>query len=186
MKTRIVYPKMWFDEKFTLTEKETKVLFNYLINCNSLGLSRYHRITDRQMLFDTGIKPEELETAKKQLTELKWCFFKDDWVYHNHDCAYVSYGGRDIVMASKAKEISEVPQEIKDYFNPLITRYELVKEISSNVDNEAKVNPLTTGRKPLINHKQEIINDKSETRNSKGFQSAKEIANKLRVKTPKN
>jgi hypothetical protein len=141
MKTRIVYPKLWLDDKFPTTTKETKVLFNYLINCNSLGLTRYQKVTARQIMFDTGLTANELETGKRELIEMKWCFFKDNWVYHNHDCAYVSYEGRDRLIESKAREINAVPQKIKDYFNPLITRYE-----------------------PDINNKSEIINNKSNNR----------------------
>jgi len=140
MKTRIVYPQLWKDEKYALTKPETKVLFMYLITCDSLSLSRYHRISDRQIMFDTGLDFNQLTTGKKELTDLKWCFFYQEWVYHNHDCAYVDYEGRDRVIASKNKEMEAVPQEVREYFNPLITRY-----------------------KPVLNHKSKTINQKQET-----------------------
>lgn len=159
MKTRIVYSKMWNDDKFPGTDLVTKVLFLYLLSCDSIGLSPYHHITDRQIMFDTGLDFKGLETAKKQLTELKWCFFMDNWIYHNHDCAYLDYSGRDRVTDSKAKEMAAVPQKVHDYFNPLKTRY-----------------------KGCLNHKSEIINHKPETSNplnGKGYQSAKKLANSL-------
>lgn len=186
MKTRIVYPQMWLDEKFVATKKETKVLFNYLINNPILGLTRYLHITDRQMMFDTSLTQDELAIAQHELTELKWCFFTDNWVFQNHKCAYVDYIGRDRVMEAKAKELAAIPQKVRDYFNPLITCYEGV----NNVDNVPMVNPLITGYKPVLNPKPEIINDKPETLNpqkeSKGFLSARDIAERLRVHVPKN
>lgn len=154
---------MWNDEQFVKTNLETKVLFNYLINCESLGLSRFHRLTDRQIMFDTNLNFNQLETGKQELTNIKWCFFKSDWIYHNHDCAYVSYEGRDRVRQSKEKEIESVPVEIIEYFNPLITRYELV-----------------------LNYKSEILNTKSKTGNDNltGYEPARnqleETANRIR------
>ncbi len=154
MKTRIVYPRLWNDAKFVETDPETKVLFLYLITCESLGLSRFHRIDDRKIMFDTGLKVNQLTTGKKQLTNLKWCFFKNDWVYHNHDCAYVSYTGQVRVMDTKTKEIQNVPVDIIEYFNPLITRYE-----------------------PSINYKSKTINHKPETTKPLDFKS---LASQLR------
>jgi len=148
MKTRIVYPRMWLDDKYPSTSKETKVLFNYLITCLSLGLTRYHKITRRQIMFDTNLTANELETGMKELTEMKWCFFKENWVYHNHDCAYVSYEGRDRVLESKAREIENVPQHIKDYFNPLITRKE--------PDLNYKLKTINSNKKEEINKEEEI------------------------------
>lgn len=144
MKTRIVYPKLWLDDKFADCAQSTKLLFCYLINNNYLSLSPYLHITDRQIMFDTGIKANQLETGKKELTKLKWCLFTENWVFHNHKCAYIDYSGRDRVIASKEEEINNVPQEVKDLFKRLITGY-----------------------KPNINYKLETINKKLEINKEK-------------------
>ncbi|MGI5828445.1 MAG: hypothetical protein ACOX6V_05495 [Patescibacteria group bacterium] len=138
MKTRIVYPQLWLDEKFATCSQATKLLFCYLINNLQLGLSRYTHISDRQIMFDTGLNSNQLETGKKELSNLKWCFFVPNWVYHNHSCAYVDYDGRDRVLESKEEEIAKVPTKVKEVFKGLITGYE-----------------------PVLNHKSEIINKKS-------------------------
>jgi hypothetical protein len=135
---------MWFDEKFATCSMEAKVLFFYLISNDHLGLTPYLHITDRQIMFDTGLTFNQLETGKKELTSLRWCFFTENWVYHNHDCAYIDYEGRDRVIDAKNKELQNIPIKVQEYFNPLITRY-----------------------KPVLNHKSEIINPKSETINQK-------------------
>lgn len=156
MKTRIVYPKYWKDENYVKTSLEAKVLFSYLTTCDSLSLTRYHRISDRQIMFDTGLNVNQLITGKEELSNLKWCFFYKEWVYHNHDAAYVSYEGRDRVLYSKLAELDLVPSEIIEFFNPLITRYE-----------------------PVLNYKSETINNKSEIRNSEGYKKFQENRNKL-------
>jgi len=147
MKTRIIYPKMWFDEKFATCSMEAKVLFFYLISNDHLGLTPYLHITDRQILFDTGLTTNQLETGKDELIKLKWCFFTENWVYHNHECAYIDYEGRDRVLSAKQKELDGIPVKVREYFNPLITRYK----------------PILNYKLETINHKSEIINKKPET-----------------------
>lgn len=153
MKTRIIFPKMWFDEKFANCTLEAKVLFFYLISNDHLGLTRYLHITDRQILFDTGLSVNQLVTGKEELTKLKWCFFSENWVFHNHNCAYIDYEGRDRVLSAKQIELDQIPTKVQEYFNPLITCY-----------------------KPILNHKSEIINDKSEIINQKRLSELKEKA----------
>lgn len=148
MKTRIVYPQLWLDRNFKKCGLEAKVLFSFLINNPFLGLSRYSRIDDDQILFSTGLKPLQLEKAKQELQELKWCYFYNgEWIYHNHDCAYMEFTGNSKVEKAREKELIDVPSNVKEVINGLIT-----------------------GCKPNINHKSEIINQKPETK--------KEIKNK--------
>lgn|SRR3990167_6935570 len=140
MKTRIIYPKLWFDEKFAACSNEAKLLFMYLITSDQLTLTRYHHIADRQILFDTGLTVNQLKTCKDELTKLGWCFFTDNWTYHNHSAAYVDYTGRDRVNDAHDKELKEIPLKVKEAFKGLITRYQ-----------------------PVLNPKPETINHKSET-----------------------
>lgn len=137
MKTRIVYPKLWFDENFADCSIEAKVLFLYLITCDQLSLTRYHHITDRQIIFDTGLTIVKLRSAKDELTNLGWCHFTKNWVFHNHKCAYVDYSGGERVLKAKKEELNKIPQEIKQVFKGLMT-----------------------GQRPNLNHKSETINPK--------------------------
>ena len=140
MKTRIIYPKLWFDEKFATCSIEAKLLFLYLITSDQLTLTRYHHIADRQILFDTGFSVNQLKTSKEELTKLGWCFFAENWVYHNHSAAYVDYTGRDRVNDAHDKELEEIPYKVKEVFKGLITRYQ-----------------------PTLNPKPETLNPKPET-----------------------
>lgn len=137
MKTRIIYPQLWHDTKFCECSIEAKTLFMFVITNPYLGLSRYARLSNRQIAFHTGLSGKKLENAKNELSALKWCFFNNEWVYHNHNCAYVEYEGNSKVAISKESEISNVPQEIKEFINGLLT-----------------------GCQPNINKKLEIINHK--------------------------
>ena len=105
MKTRIVYPKRWNDRAYINTSKETKVVFEFLIGSDFIGLSPIQHVGDHLIAFFTHLTDQEVQNAKKELEQIKWCFFYKDWVFHNHDAAYVNYTGRDRVMKSKIQEV---------------------------------------------------------------------------------
>jgi len=141
MKTRIIYPQLWLDTDFAECSVEAQLLCMFLVSNPYIGLSRYSRISDRQITFHTNIAGKALEKAKQELQSMKWFFFEGEWIYHNHSIAYVDYEGRDRVMESKGDEINKVPEEIKEVFNGLIT-----------------------GFKPVLNHKPKTLNLKQETK----------------------
>lgn len=163
MKTRIVYPQLWLDEKFYACSLETKVLFNYLINNIYLGLSRYTRISDRKISFETGLNADQIALAKGELENLKWCFFKDEWIYHNHNCAYVDYKRNVNVEKSKQNEIDHVPYEIQRYF----------KECCLNgVQTTFTQKPETINKKPEIRNTETVgIEQMRQTLLAKGLRA---------------
>jgi len=148
MKTRIVNPTVWLNEDFAKAPLAVKLLFCYLVNNPQLGLTRYAYIPDRQILFDTGISKRDLEAGKRFFTSIGWIFFKDGWVYHNHDFAYVDYFGRDRVMAAKEEELESIPTYIKQHFAEQLEKFKGLVRGYEGVSNPFKT----------INHKSEIIN----------------------------
>lgn len=169
MKTRIVYPKLWNDVEFAELKPTSKLLFCYLINNERLGLSRYSRITDRQIAFDTGLGGEQLQTAKAEIDRLGWCFFYGEWIYHNHDAAYVDYSRNSYTDAAKQKEIDAVPADVQETFKQRLNLVQTPKEnddIKKDGYIEAKglnprLNNVQTTFKPRLNRnkKLEIINN---------------------------
>lgn len=150
MKTRIVYPQMWLDEKFAECKQSTKLLFLYLITNNYLGLSPYTHLNDRQIMFDTGLNSVQLEEGKRELEQLRWVYFKDGWLFHNHTCAYIDYVRNERVEQAKEAEVKQVPLDIAQYFNEIcLNKVQTVLEQGSN-----------------LNHKSETINHKSEIKNN--------------------
>jgi len=176
MKTRIVYPKLWNDVQFAELKPTSKLLFCYLINNEKLGLSRYTRITDRQIAFDTGLGNEQINTAKQDLEALGWCFFYDEWIYHNHEAAYMDYSRNDYTEKAKQKEIDEVPETVKEMFkqrlNPRLnpTENDEVKK-DGYIDTKGlnpRLNDVQTTFKPRLNRnkKLEIINNNNNNNNN--------------------
>lgn len=158
MKTRIVYPKLWNDVKFAETNITTKLLFCYLISNEKLGLTVYTRISDRQIQFDTGLNSTQLQLAKEDLEKLGWCYFHEEWVYHNHKAAYVDYVRNTRVEEAKKKELESVPKEVQIHFeqclNSVQTNYQ---------DTSGKVVQTEFKQSSNINHKPKTINKKPST-----------------------
>ncbi|MDQ3099534.1 MAG: hypothetical protein M3Q44_07370 [bacterium] len=132
MKGRMVSPDFWMHEGFAECNPMTKLLFSYLINNQHIKLTQYVYLPERQVRFDTGLDVKHLETGKHELEQLRWVFFYNSWIYHNHTYAYLDYKGNEKINAAKQQEIAAIPQEIKDHFERLLRGSEEVANLSES------------------------------------------------------
>ena len=141
MKTRIVNPSIWENDKIAELSKDSRIAINFLINNPKLGLSPYSFVTDKYATYCTGLNNSEWEKAKQELQNLGWCYFYNGWIFQNHNFAYIDYFGRDRVMKSKQDELNKIPLDVTEYFKGLISGNKEVSNLS-------------------INHKSKTINQK--------------------------
>jgi len=150
MKTRIVHTKVWSDDWFSGLCQTTRFLFLYLITNESIGLSGIYEISDRKIMFDTGLSKAELEESKKKLSE-KVDFYKG-WVKiknsKKYNKAYTESSKNQIALG---RELGYISDDILIHFDSL----------------SEKMDSLSPFGDSTINHKSEIINDKSEIKNQK-------------------
>lgn len=132
MKTRIVNPSIWENDKIAELSKDSRIAINFLINNPKLGLSPYSFITDKYATYCTGLNNSEWEKAKQELQNLGWCYFYNGWVFQNHNFAYIDYFGRDRVMKSKQDELNKIPLDVTEYFKGLISGNKEVSNLSIN------------------------------------------------------
>jgi len=132
MKTRIVNPAIWENDKIAELSKDSRIAINFLINNPKLGLSPYSFITDKYATYCTGLNNSEWEKAKQELQTLGWCYFYNGWIFQNHNFAYLDYQGRDRVMSSKQDEINKIPLDVTEYFKGLISGNKEVSNLSIN------------------------------------------------------
>ncbi len=146
MKTRIIQTKIWKDLYFASLQQDEKLLFLYLLTNERINLSGIYELTDREILFDTGIKEEDLKKNKKKFSTDNKIHFINGWVkVINHD-KYNSYTGEKNDLA-KDRELSFVPKYVIDYQYPIDTP--------------------SRGMDTSINHKSKIINKKPKEENPK-------------------
>lgn len=145
MKTRIIHTKIWEDEWFTALSKEAKLLFLYLISNQRINLCGAYEITDRVIIFESGLKKSELQKAKNELVEK--VIFYEEWIYVKNATRHGGYKGEKNETAN-TRELSNLPENIRKCF------------IEGKCDRVSVgyLYPIDTP----INHKSEIINHKSE------------------------
>lgn len=153
MRTRIIHTRMWEDPFFINLSRQSRLLFIYLISNQRINLSGCYELSDRTIIFDTGLTKSELETSKKDL-EGKVEFY-DGWVYVVNAQRLGGYKGEKNRVAMD-RELEEVPQNVKDIlFKANHDR------VSKNHDRVFEVSDTS------INHKSEIKNQKSEKEKNK-------------------
>jgi hypothetical protein len=110
MKTRIVYTKIWQDDWFSSLSRCSKILFLYLITNQDICMTGYYELSDRVIIFHTGLNQAELEVAKKDLKD-KVRFYQG-WVNVINSERYNSFRGEKNNTAVE-REIRGIPKDIK-------------------------------------------------------------------------
>lgn len=141
MKTRIIHTKIWKDEFLSELTPTEKLLFIYYITNERVNIIHCYEITDREVMFDTGIDRGIIEAFKEKVRGK--IAFKDSYVFLLNASRYESYKG-NLNETAKVKLLGELPKSILDWYN--------------NILNTGIDTPL----KGTINNKSEIINNKSE------------------------
>lgn len=112
MKIRKIQTKIWRDEWFSSLTQEAKLVFLYLITNGYMGLSGFCEISDKQIIFDTGINQKKLDVIKIELTP-KVIFFAG-WVYVKNLLKHDPIEGEhNTLWTPYKKELISIPEHIK-------------------------------------------------------------------------
>jgi len=162
MKTRIVHTRMWEDEYFCNLSRASKLLFIYLITNSRINLVGVFEVSDRVIMFDTGLNSKELEESKKELFP-KVRFF-DGWAYLPNAQKLGGYkGGKNEIAIDK--EWESVPTRVVEALTKT-DHYTL----SRKGDTLSSISDTPINHKPeIINHKSKIINQKEIEKNAEKF-----------------
>ena len=118
MEFRTLYTKLWRDEWYGNLSRAGKLLFIYCITNPAINQIGIYDVSDRVIMFDTGLNAKELEDAKQELSP-KVVFYKG-WVKVRNALKYSNFKGESNQKAQE-KELNLVPDEILSYFNELDT-----------------------------------------------------------------
>lgn len=155
MKTRIVHCRFWQDQFISSLDKNTKLLFIYLLTNDRVSLTGIYELPDKYIKIDLDLTEEELQESKKNIQNYKKILFHDGWIMIiNHD-KYNSYKGGKIDKA-KEKEIANIPQSIYQYMK------EKIRTIDTSINTS-----IATSSDTLNNHKSKNIIHKSKNKNQK-------------------
>lgn len=139
MKTRIVHTKIWQDEWFCSISRISGWIYLYLLSCPENNICGVFELPDRVICFNARVNQSELDKAKEDLKS-KVCFY-NGWVKILNSTKYNNYVTNDKLQVALQKELSLIPQEIREY----IDKYDTSIDTSIHTTN---------------NHKSKIINQK--------------------------
>lgn len=118
MKTRIIHTRFWEDEKVAGFSREAKLLFIYLFTNSRMNMIGIYELADRIISFETGLNKEELIKAKEELQEAQRMVFYKNWIYVVNAIKYCDFKG-PTHQAPKAKEINNIPKEIREFYETI-------------------------------------------------------------------
>lgn len=143
MKTRVMHTKVWKDEWFISLSQDARFLWLYLLTCDKINISGIFELSDREIVFDTGINAKSLENIKKEL-EPKAIFYKGFVKITNVD-RYNNYKKSPKNVIASNKELNYLSTDIRGYLDT-----NMHTSIDTSIDTPR-------------NTKQEIRNTKQET-----------------------
>ena len=148
MKTRIIHTRIWQDGWFTSITRSSRLLFIYLLTCESNNICGIFEIPDRNILFDTGLNQSELDQAKKDLKEK--VIFYEGWIKILNTEKYNNYVTNPKLEKAFNRELSVVPSKTIEYMN----------KYDTSID---------TSIYTINNHKSKTINQKSKIKKDKTY-----------------
>ncbi len=150
MKTRIIHTKFWKDTFVSDLNPSEKLIFLYLLTNDRVNIIHCYECADREILFDTGVTRDALESAKVKLSASGKVHFFHSYVFLANAEKYEQYRGE---LSAKGRETQE-----REMCPEVLSWYKAVLE-------GGFIPPCTTlegGMKGTINNKEETINNNTE------------------------
>lgn len=114
MNQRKIHTKIWRDAWFQELSPTSKLLFLYLISNSHMGLSGFVELSNKTILFETGLNTADLEYAKTELKEK--VVFDNGWVFVKNLLKYDPIRGEsNTLQKTLNKELIDVPVFMRKY-----------------------------------------------------------------------
>lgn len=104
MKTRIIHTKFWKDTFVSDLNPSEKLIFLYLLTNDRVNIIHCYECADREILFDTGVTRDALESAKIKLSAGGKVYFFQNYVFLANAEKYEQYRGE---LSEKGRQTQE-------------------------------------------------------------------------------
>lgn len=81
MKARQIQARFWDDGFIQEATWQSRYVFIYLCTCLPINMSGIFQLTDKKIIFETGLSKEDFDIAKEELSTNKKVIFHDGWVF---------------------------------------------------------------------------------------------------------
>lgn len=170
MKTRIIQTRFWDDLFVSNADMVTQHLYIFLLTSQYINISGIFQLPENKIKFEAKLTDKQFEDAKINLEANGKVFFKEGWVYVTNAGKNNNYRRSPSNEIAYEREVSLVPQYIKDYFD-------------SSVDSTVHSNqqPEIRNKKSTIINKKEIEKKKFSTLEEITPSVIQEVAEKYEV-----
>lgn len=168
MKTAIIKTTFWDDEAFESLNLDSKLLYFYLLANPTRTLHKIIKLNDKIASAYTGLSIDQISICKNQLEEKGLVSFKSRYYVLLKD--YVEAKKGRFTTRVIAKEDSEIPSDVKQYFSSL--------NLSNPISNKGNY----TGTIPEHNNNNKDNNkdnnrDKDKDKDKKTSRNSKKVIN---------
>lgn len=147
MKSRAIQTRFWDDEVVSELDQYAKYLFIYLLTCQYINVSGVFQLSEKKIIFETGMTEKQFLLARDQLVTSQKVKFMDGWVYVVNADKNNNYRKIPSNQKTYDDEWSKVPLKVKSYFES-----EEILPVNEGSEISQGLN---------INNKTQIINNKS-------------------------
>lgn len=151
MNTRITYTKFWKDDFIAGLNPTEKLLFLYFLLNERVNIIHCYEVTDRELIFDTGLDKDIILKAKAKFSAASKVLFFKNFVYLKNAQKYETYEGPQNQKA-KEKLINQMPQDVRDWY-----QYTCLGGIDTPINEGTVTPPIGTisNKSKIINHSKE-------------------------------
>lgn len=120
MKNRLIETKFWKDSYIVTLTVEERLLYLYLLTNERVNIIHCYEITEREILFDTGIDRGILQKAKEKFQQDGKITFYKEYVFLNNSDKYESYTG-ELNEKAKLKLQKQMPVDVYEWYRGIYT-----------------------------------------------------------------
>ena len=157
MKARQIQARFWDDDFVQNATWQSRFVFIYLCTCLPINMSGIFQLTDKKIIFETGLSEEDFQIAKEELSENKKVLFYQGWVLVVNTFKNCKVWKSESNWDAWAEEWSKVSKEVRDHFNT-----DVGIDVYSNQKQEIENLKQEAGKKKHRTENKEDITDKKE------------------------
>jgi len=155
MKTRIIHTKFWKDDFVASLTPEEKLVFNFYITNEEVNILHLYEVSEREVMFYTGVCEETLKKAKDKLEKAGKVFFKNSYVFLKNADRYEDYNTTQYLKA-KENLLRQISPEVVEWYRRLLGDY---SESSQRVDISNKTKVISNKKEIGVVKREEIIEE---------------------------
>ena len=137
MKTRIIHTKFWDDDFVLGLDKDSRLLFQYLLTCPFINISGIFEVPVPVIKLHTGLTDLEIQTAKDILQANGKIYFFHSWVKVVNVDRFNSYKNSPKNQTAYEKELEVVPNEVIVAFMGMDTSMDT--SIDTPINHKSKI-----------------------------------------------